>query len=531
MPADLALVDVAIRTLDPANPIASAIAVQDGVIVAVGDPTDIRDVCDATTRVVSGLGWHVTPGLTDGHQHLLMGAQLGRGISFDRVASLDEVRRLLREERERVGPDGWVRGWAFEYAALGGLAYDHELLDEAAGPGPMFFISLDVHTGFANGEALRRAGITGTRQFPDGSIVVVDDSGRPTGELREMTAMQLVLAEIPEPSEDEVTSWYVETMHAQNAVGLTGVHNMDGDRSTLETYAALEAAGLLTLRIRQHNWVGPADGADVLADIASRRDLRGRLWTANSLKFMIDGVIDTGTAWMEEPDSHGDGRDPMWPDIEHYRRTIKRFHDAGFYITTHAIGDRAVREVLDAYAAAGGSNGRHRIEHIEAPSPESQVRFAREGVNASMQPVHLRWLNPDMSDPWSERLGVHKCAHTMPSGDIATMGANVVLGSDWPVAPYDPRFGFFAAQMRRAHDVEDPRPLGTSRAFDGLETLEGYTVNAAKVDGGDGGVLRVGAPADFVAWGDDIASVAPADVIELPVHLTVVDGQIVHQAD
>jgi predicted amidohydrolase YtcJ len=114
MPADLALVDVSIRTLDPARPTATAIAVEDGVIVAVGDAADVRAVSDATTRVVSGRGWHVTPGLNDGHQHLLMGAQLGRGINFDRVASLDEVRRLLREERERVGPDGWVRGWAFE---------------------------------------------------------------------------------------------------------------------------------------------------------------------------------------------------------------------------------------------------------------------------------------------------------------------------------------------------------------------------------------------------------------------------------
>ena len=148
-----------------------------------------------------------------------------------------------------------------------------------------------------------------------------------------------------------------------------------------------------------------------------------------------------------------------------------------------------------------------------------------------MQPVHLRWINPDMSDPWSERLGVHKCAHTMPSGEIAAMGANMVLGSDWPVAPYDPRFGFYAAQMRRAHDVDDLRPLGTSRPLTGLEALEGYTVNAARVDGGAGGVLRVGAPADFVAWGDDITSVAPADVIDLPVHLTVIDGEVAHRSE
>lgn len=527
MPADLALVDVAIRTLDPALPFASALAVQDGVITAVGSTTEIREQCDTSTQVFTGRGWHVTPGLVDGHQHLLHGAQLGRGVSFDRVATIDRVRELLRERRALIGPGAWLHGYAFEYAALGGLAYHHRLLDEAAGEGPMLIHSLDVHTGFANAEALRLAGITGSREFPDGAYIVVDDDGRPTGELREMSAIRAVTDHEPEPSAEQRRDWVVDVIHAQNAVGLTGLHNMDGGRETLESLAALEAEGLLTLRVRQHSWVDPGDDEDALADILARRDLAGRRWTANSVKFMLDGVIDTGTGWLEEPDTLGAGTDPMWPDVEHYRRTVRRFHDAGFHIATHAIGDRAVREVLDTYAALG-SRGRHRIEHIEAPSPALQARFHTQGVHASMQPVHMRWINPDMSDPWSQRLGVHRCAHAMPSGDIAATGANVVLGSDWPVAPYDPRFGFFAAQRRRAHDVSDPRPVGTSRPLTGLETLRGYTVNAARVDGGAGGVLRVGAPADLVAWGDDIASVAPEDVIELPVHLTVVGGEVAH---
>ncbi len=148
-----------------------------------------------------------------------------------------------------------------------------------------------------------------------------------------------------------------------------------------------------------------------------------------------------------------------------------------------------------------------------------------------MQPIHLRWLNAAMSDPWSERIGVHRCSHAMPSGDIDATGANVVLGSDWPVAPFDPRLGFFAAQRRYAPDVEDRRPIGSSRTLTGLETLAGYTVNAARVDGGQGGVLRVGAPADFVAWGADIVECAPEDVTDLPVHLTVVGGRVAHQRD
>jgi len=336
---------------------------------------------------------------------------------------------------------------------------------------------------------------------------------------------------MPEATDEERRGWVAEVIRAQNAVGITGIHQMDGGLETADAFRALEEAGLLNLRIRFHQWVDPSDCPEALAEIIRRRDLVGSNWTANSVKLMLDGVIDTGTAWLEESDTRGNGNDPMWPDPDHFRRTIRQFHDAGFHIATHAIGDRAIREVLDAYASAGGSAGRHRVEHVEAAPPELVARFRRERVSASMQPIHLRWLSPELSDPWSVRLGVHRCAHAMPSGDINATGANVVLGSDWPVAPYDPRMGFFAAQRRYAPDVQDHRPLGTSRALTGLETLAGYTVNAARVDDGPGGVLRVGAPADLVAWGDDIVECAPEDVTDLPVHLTVVAGRIAHHHD
>jgi len=527
MAADLAVFGARIRTMNPAQPFVEALAVKDGRIVALGSAAEVRAECDSSTVIQSGADWHITPGLNDGHQHLLMGSQVGRGINFDRVSNLDDVRALLRAERKRVGPGGWIQGFAFEYAALGGLEYHHDLINEAAGDGPMLFHALDMHTAFANGEALRIAGVTGARRFADASIVVCDSNGAPTGELREQSAIYAVTDHAPIPTDDEKLGWYAETIRAQNAVGITSIHQMDGGQETIDALRALEAAGELNLRVRLHQWVdAKTDPAGVLEMIA-RRDEAGIMWTANSVKFMLDGVIDTGTAWLEEPDTHGNGTDPMWPDMDHFRRTLRQFHDAAFYIATHAIGDRSVREVLDAYETFPGES-RHRIEHVEAAPPASVQRFARQKVSASMQPIHLRWLNADMTDPWSERLGVHRCDHTMPSGDIYAAGANVVLGSDWPVAPYDPRLGIFAAQRRYAPDVDDHRSLGQSRGLTGLETLAGYTVNAARVTG-ESGALEVGGRADFVAWGADPADCVPEDVVELPVHLTVVDGRIAHQ--
>ncbi|CAB5028066.1 unannotated protein [freshwater metagenome] len=533
MSADRAILGASIRTMNPALPFASAVAFSDGVIVALGSDAEVRDACDARTEVIDGAGWHLTPGIVDGHQHLLMGAEFGQGPSFDRVDTLAHVREILAAERRRVGPGEWIVGYAFEYAALEGAPFHHELIDAAAGDGPVLLFTLDVHTGLVNEHALRLAGVTGSREFDDGAFIVCDSEGRPTGELREMSAISSVLSARPVATADEKLEWYAAAIRAQNAVGITGVHQMDGDTGTGEVLAALEARGDLGLRVHLHYWVDATQDDDTIAHLIRSRDLSGRRWKAAATKFMIDGVIDTGTAWLEEPDTHGDGLNPMWPDPQAYRDTIRRFHESGFRITTHAIGDRAVREVLDTYGSLTPGPQRHRIEHIETVPGSTVSRFRPMGITASMQPIHLRWLTPDLTDPWSSRLGRPRCEHVMPSGDLSADGALVVLGSDWPVAPYDPRMGFLSAQLRRAPDRPEHGPIGASRPLSGLETLAGYTVNSARATGDEGhaGQLRVGFQADLVAWGADPATTPAADVTELPVHLTVVDGDVVFRSD
>jgi predicted amidohydrolase YtcJ len=247
----------------------------------------------------------------------------------------------------------------------------------------------------------------------------------------------------------------------------------------------------------------------------------GRLWRADGAKFMLDGVIDTGTAWMEEPDAFGDNTEPLWPDPGAYSRRVGQLHAAGLRVATHAIGERAVRHVLDSYAALpGGAHGRHRIEHIETAPDALISRFAPEAVTASMQPVAM---------PWSARLTPEQCDHGWRVGDLSAGGALVVLGSDWPVGHFDPRLGLYMARVRRAPDAEDPRPIGATRPLSGADALAGYTVNAWRAVGGDGGVLRPGAPADFVVWQEDPVDCSPAALVGLPVLLTVMDGRIVHR--
>ena len=531
-PADCAIVNATVRTMDPSFPAASAVAWRDGLIVAIGDELSVRAHCDATTEVVDAKGAAVTPGIIDGHQHLFMGAEVGRGLYLDRVSTLADLRSRLAAERTRVGDGAWLLGYGLEYTALEGADYHHELLDAATDPGPMLLWALDFHTAFVNAAALRSAGIDGARTFASGSRVVVDSSGRPTGALLEMDAIMLVWAAMPEVGPHERRAWYVDAMARQNAVGITSIHQMNGDVDTVGLIKALDDSGLLSLHIKHHHFVGPDTSQDEIDAMLRTVGQAGANWSADGVKFMMDGVVDTGTAWLDEPDSDGGGGSAMWERYETYLERIRQFHEAGFRIATHAIGDRAVRTVLDAYAELGGPAGRHRVEHIEIAPDATVRRFRAERVNASMQPVHLRWLAPDLSDPWSQRLGPKRCAHAMRHGDLQMDGANLVLGSDWPVAPFDPRQGFFAGQERHAHDVEFDGPYGASAALTGEQILAGYTVNSARAAGMETSVgkLRPGYRADLVMWAEDPATCPTVDVVDLPVRMTVAAGRTVHRA-
>jgi hypothetical protein len=345
--------------------------------------------------------------------------------------------------------------------------------------------------------------------------------------------MNLVGNCVPDPGAATRREWYVEALRAQNAVGITGQHLMDGAPATAAILAGLAADSALTQRVRLHQFIYASTDDDEFAAIVAAARTGGPMWSADGAKFMIDGVIDTGTAWLEQPDRHGENTEPLWPDLDAYDRRVRQLHDAGLRVATHAIGDRAVRHVLDTYAALpGGARGRHRIEHIETAPDSTVQRFAAERVTASMQPIALQWIEPDRSDPWSARLEPELCDHGWRVGDLSAGGALVVLGSDWPVAHFDPRLGLFAARMRRGPDATDLRPVGAGRPLTGEQALAGYTVNAARAvaDEAATGQLRAGDRADFVMWAEDPVTCSPAALIGLPVQLTVVDGRVVHRA-
>jgi hypothetical protein len=525
---DLALVNGRVRTLDPERPEATAVGIAGGAIVAVGDDAEIAAARGPQTETINLGGAAVVPGITDSHLHPFMGAIQARGADLMDARTLDDVRRLLDAERARCAPHEWVLGYGLDYNVFDATGIRGDLVADAVGGGPAVLTFIDFHTALATPRALELAGVDGPRTFREHAEVVVGADGVPTGELRENGAMTLVRDAMPELTAAERYRLCVQQLRRFAAVGITGAHGMDGDLTTLDLLRELEANGDLAMRLVTPFWSQPETPEDVWEAYARHRDEHGRRWRAGTAKLFIDGVIDSGTGWLVEPDSEGAGTDAFWPDMDKYRRAVAFFASAGFQVITHATGDRGVREALDAYKKAGAAPGiRHRIEHIETLQPSDLPRFAAEGVIASMQPQHIMWCAADRSDNWSRRLGPERSGRAFPVRSLLESGATVTLGSDWPVARYDWREGVAAAQLRRPPGHPELAAYD-DQAIDALTALRGYTTQPALTAGAQDrlGRVRAGYAADLTVLAEDPVDTAPDDLLQLPVLLTVVDGEI-----
>lgn len=537
MPAhpELILWGARIRTLDPELSSCSAIAVKDGRIVATGDDDAIRAMRGPGTTMIDGRGIAFVPGLTDSHIHPLWGAASTQGADLFAAATLDDLRVALLAERERVGPDAWVHGWGVHYELFAETGIRGDLFDEVVGGQPAILDFFDGHTVAANRAALDRAGIHGPVTFAEEAAVVCNN-GAPTGELQENAAMQLVRSVVPEPDEDTRYGWYRDAFRRFSEVGLTSLHAMDGTPADFDIYRRLEENEHLTCRVVVPLWQKPDMSLSEMRGQLPLRDERGRLWRGGAAKFFIDGVIETGTGWLVEPDTRGDGLHPFWPDPERYAEAVALFAGAGFQCITHAVGDRGVRAALGAYEASAAAtehhHAPHRVEHIELVQAADVPRFAALGVVASMQPLHMAAANADATDEWAARIGPARAARAFPAQELLRSGAALALGSDWMVAPFDPRLGMSWARLRRAPGQAVVPPRAPNQALSGLETLHGYTTGAAAAiaESHLSGRIKPGYRADLTGFAADPVDTDADDLVDLPILMTIVAGRITHEA-
>ena len=537
MNPDVIILAGTIHTMDgrPAGSAApQAVAVRNGVVAAVGSRAEAAGWPAA--NVIDFGDAVLTPGLVDCHMHPVFGLELTRGCDLSGAADLATVRELLRAEAASTGPGEWVRGWGLDPNVFGSAAAHRRLIDDAVSGRPCLIRLFDGHSALASSRALEIAGVTGPRTF-DQAAEVVCDAGGPTGLLLEAAAVELVARVMPAESFDERKARLAELLVQFSRSGLTGAHVMDCNDDSLELYRALEEEtdGGLPLRLRISPWCMPGSSERDWRGLAEQIGTGGHRWEVAGIKLFVDGTVDNGTAWLFEPDAYGESVAPFWPRPEEYARAVRYFAARGIPTATHAIGDAGVAAVLDAFESLppGTPRGVHRIEHLETVPDELIGRFSRSGLIASMQPTHCtHYSRADHTDNWSTRLGTERANNAWRCADLRAVGTTLGLGSDWPIAPFEPLPILADAQLRRRSGHPGEQPIVPGQALTALQALEGYTSHAARAAGEEAvaGSIAVGKRADFTVFDADPLAADPDDLAAARVLATFVDGQVRHAA-
>ncbi|SJN09227.1 Exoenzymes regulatory protein AepA precursor [Leucobacter sp. 7(1)] len=526
--ADRLLTAAGVHTMTaPTGEPPTAVAISEGRVLAVGTRESLQSHVGPNTQVDAFPSGTITPGLTDGHTHIVFGLELTRGVQLTDL-TLPEAQAAVAAATAAATAGEWVFGWGLDPNIFTGTGFTGKVFDAATGEHPAFLRMRDAHSAVINSAAIERVGLTGSETFPDESAVGIDESGAPTGYLLELAAMTLVLEQIPEEPLAARAERLSTVLSGMAGSGITGTHVMDFHPGSREVLELLESRAELPLRLRFSPMVPPGATDEELTRIAELQGLHGRRWRVEGVKFMIDGTVDNGSAWLAHPDCYGEGLRSIWTDPHAYRRALRFFAERGIATATHAIGDQGVSFVLDAIESLGEIAGRaaHRIEHIETIPDSTVPRFAALGVAASMQPIHgTRHTRADRSDNWSVRLGEERARHGWRCKDLRDSGAVLALGSDWPVTPFDPREMMAETILRIPLARPELAPVQPEQALNAREALEGYTTHAARAIGAtDEGALVPGARAALTVFAADPLAITPQELAQTPVLATYVDG-------
>lgn len=544
-PADLVLLHGRIHTADPHRSVVQALAVRGNTIVAVGSDPDVSAFVGPQTHTVDLGGRLVLPGIIDAHTHPAESAQdLAKCNLHDRMIAAEalkmEVARCLAHEP----PDH--PSW-FEVVSVNAsnLKLTRQQLDQMLRHRPLLLEDASGHTLFANSAALEAAHVGASTKDPAGGRIERDPDGKPNGTLRDAAA-EIVLTVKPAPSIGFEVSQLDQALSAMRAVGITSVQDADVDEHDMQLYKRLYDEHRLAMRVRGTFGLKDTDRpAEAL--IREAIEFRKR-WTidphylrADAVKIFADGVIEypAHTAALLEPYLDESGRPthdrgPTYYSQPHLNRVIAAADAAGFTVHVHAIGDRAVRSALDAFAYARAHDGirdnRSQIAHLELIDPQDFPRFKELGVIANLQ---LLWAE---SDPYTVEatlpyLGTERVRHLYPARSLLDAGALIVGGSDWGVSSFNP-FEAMEHAITRC-EARGREPLLPEQSIPLQAIVDAYTINAAfalKQESTTGSLER-GKRADFIVLDRDIFALDPFDLHGTRVLVTYLDGRQVYAAE
>ena len=533
MYADIIVTNGRLYTVDPVNPWAEAMACKNGRIVLVGSNDAVEALANDQTERLNAEGRLVLPGFTDAHVHFLQVARRRQQVSLFGVRHIDELRRRVETAVAKNRPGEWVLGWGWDENLWGGVQPTATLLDQWSGDTPVVLARMDMHTWWVNTAVLTQAQINAETADPPESHIGRDANGQPNGLLREWNALELVEPFIPKPTPDTLYEWLDETIAYAHVLGITGVHDQRIEREGADSFQLwhrLNQNNLLNLRVHMHL---AADYIDQAATLGLRPGFgNDRLWLGH-VKAFADGTMGSHTASMlapfeGEPDNVGIIVTPK----EELADLARRAGNAGFPLSVHAIGDRAVRDVLDVFEAHLATPAGmqlplpHRIEHVQIIDPADIPRLGRAGIVTSMQPYHLMTDWQTAVSVWGER-----ARNCFALRSMLKHGAVLAFGSDGPVAPIDPLAGIYAAVTRQDLDAAPPDGWYPSERLSIAEAVWAYTMGPAIVAGKESvqGSLTPGKWADFIVLSDNLFEIEPGQILDTAVDVTAVASQLVYR--
>jgi predicted amidohydrolase YtcJ len=522
----LAIVNARVWTGDSARPWAEAIAVNGDTIVAVGSSAEVRKL--GAARVVDAKGGMVTPGFIDAHVHFVTGGFRLSSVQLRDAKTPEEFVRRIREFAATVPAGTWITGGDWDHEQWGGRLPERSWIDSITPDHPVWVNRLDGHMALANSAALKAANVTAATRDVEGGAIVRGNAREPTGILKDnaQALVDRVVPEAPEVLQDRALDTAMTYVASH---GVTSVHNM-GSWWELGIFERARAANRLRTRIYA---AVPLSTWERLRDTVQARGIGDEWLRIGALKGFVDGSLGSHTAAMLEPFTDAPNDRGLFVNTPDDLYTWTAGADkAGLHVMIHAIGDRAIRTLLDTYERVARENGprdrRFRMEHAQHIAPADMARFGTLGVIASMQPYHAiddgRWAE--------KRIGPERIKTTYAFRSLLDRGAVLAFGSDWTVAPIEPLLGIYAAVTRRTLDGKNPDGWVPQEKISVEEALRAYTMgNAYGVFAEDRrGKLAPGYLADLVLIDRDLTRIPPEEIEQAAIRATVVGGRVVYEA-
>jgi predicted amidohydrolase YtcJ len=543
------LIDGKIITVDAQDSVAQAIAITDGKIVAVGSNDLVKKQYGKGARVIDLHGQTVTPGLIDAHFHFQEVDAINE-VDLNEVSSIDQALQKIQEKVKSVKPGEWIRGGGWDEGKLKELRWIYAAdIDKVAPNNPVWLTQTMGHYGVANSYALKLAKIDSKTPDPHAGTIDRDAQANATGVLKE-SAMGLVRRLIPPYSRDQERAGLLKAIADSNKEGLTAVKDPAIRKEKWDLYQELLSQDKLTLHVFTL-WLGGRTMESARETLAQVSELPkppegfgDDTLIAGGIKLYMDGSGGARTGWMYDEwnkaskgaDKGNSGYPTTDPDV--YRQMVTLFHDAGYHIGTHAVGDRAIDNVVDTYAQVLKNKPtyglRDSIIHDNLPTDHAIATMAMlqkqyDAGYPEAQPTFMWWIG----DTYSGNYGPVRSLRINPFHTYLEKNIKWAGGSDYPVTPFAPRYGLWASVERKPlNAVYGKQPFGTSESVDIHVALKSYTIWAAhqlflekRI-----GSLEPGKDADLVVWDRDIYTIPSADIKGMKCELTMFRGRVVYQS-